>query len=86
MARGSDNIPNKDLYGILEVRQDAPLSEIKQAYRRLARQYHPGVLGGTGTLEGVKYGSCLREALVEWFFTHHADEELDHGTLYRHLK
>ena len=32
-----------DFYSILGVPRDAPEKEIKQAYRRLARQYHPDV-------------------------------------------
>ena len=31
----------KDYHGILRVRRDATLSEIKRAYRKLAMQYHP---------------------------------------------
>ena len=34
---------NKDYYRVLQVSQDATPEEIKQAYRRLARQYHPDV-------------------------------------------
>ena len=33
----------KDYYRILGVRRDATAAEIKQAFRRLARQYHPDV-------------------------------------------
>jgi DnaJ-class molecular chaperone len=31
----------KDYHGILRVRRDATLTEIKRAYRKLALQYHP---------------------------------------------
>lgn len=31
----------KDYHGILRVRKDASLTEIKKAYRKLAMQYHP---------------------------------------------
>ena len=33
----------KDYYAILEVKRDADADEIKKAYRRLARKYHPDV-------------------------------------------
>ncbi|MFC2048133.1 DnaJ C-terminal domain-containing protein [Chloroflexota bacterium] len=33
----------KDYYNILEVKRDASEKEIKQAYRRLARKYHPDI-------------------------------------------
>lgn len=36
----------KDYYLILEVKQDATHEEIKQSYRRLARQYHPDLHQG----------------------------------------
>ena len=32
---------NSDLYAVLEVDSTASLEELKRAYRRLARQYHP---------------------------------------------
>ena len=34
---------SKSLYDTLDVSQDASADEIKKAYRRLARKYHPDV-------------------------------------------
>ena len=40
-----------DLYIVLGVRQDATESDIKRAYRRLARRYHPDINPGDRTAE-----------------------------------
>ena len=42
---------SKDYYGILGVGRNASDKEIKQAYRKLARQYHPDVNPGDKTAE-----------------------------------
>ena len=41
----------QDYYQTLNVKRDASEKEIKQAYRRLARQYHPDVNPGDAAAE-----------------------------------
>ena len=42
----------KDYYAILGVKRDASQKEIKQAFRKLARRYHPDVNPGDSSAEG----------------------------------
>jgi len=41
----------KDYYGVLGVPKNAPASEIKQAYRKLAQQFHPDANPGNAEAE-----------------------------------
>ena len=42
-----------DLYAVLGLQQGASVAEIKRAYRRLARRYHPGINPGDRTAEAM---------------------------------
>src|SRR6185295_9728825 len=42
---------NQDYYGTLGVAKDAPLDEIRKAYRKLARKYHPDLNPGDKAAE-----------------------------------
>ncbi|MDT8272979.1 MAG: DnaJ domain-containing protein, partial [Desulfomonilia bacterium] len=41
----------KDYYRILGIARDAPPSEIKRTYRRLALKFHPDLNPGSGECE-----------------------------------
>jgi molecular chaperone DnaJ len=55
----------KDYYGTLGVRQDASPEEIKRAYRKLAREYHPDVNPDPAAQERFKEISAAYEVLSD---------------------
>ena len=55
----------KDYYDALGVKSDASEAEIKSAYRRLARKYHPDVSKESGAEEKFKAVNEAYEALKE---------------------
>ena len=55
----------KDYYGILGVKRDAGADEIKTAYRKLARKYHPDVSKEKGAEEKFKEVSEAYETLKD---------------------
>jgi curved DNA-binding protein len=59
-------VPERDLYDILGVSRSASHEEIKKAYRRLAKQYHPDVNpGNTQAEERFKEASAAFEVLSD---------------------
>ncbi len=42
-----------NLYIVLGIEQDASAADIKRAYRRLARRYHPGINPGDRAAEAM---------------------------------
>jgi curved DNA-binding protein len=63
MAATGDTMEFKDYYGILGVEPSAGESEIKTAYRRLARKYHPDVSKEAGAEDRFKAVNEAYEAL-----------------------
>ncbi|MEN1729463.1 MAG: DnaJ domain-containing protein, partial [Pseudomonadota bacterium] len=55
----------KDYYKILGVEPDAAQDEIKRAYRKLARKYHPDVSSEAGAEERFKEVNEAHEALKD---------------------
>lgn len=51
MAGANRNINKKDLYTILGLKRDADASQIKKAYRKLAKKYHPDSNAGNAEAE-----------------------------------
>jgi curved DNA-binding protein len=55
----------KDYYKILGVERDAPVDQIKSAYRKLARQFHPDINKEKGAEERFKEISEAHEVLKD---------------------
>lgn len=55
----------RDYYEVLDVGKDASGQEIKKAYRRLAKKYHPDVNKGDGAEEKFKEVSEAYEILID---------------------
>src|SRR5215211_6961237 len=55
----------KDYYGILGLKRDASADEIKTAYRKLARKFHPDVSKEKGAEEKFKEVSEAYETLKD---------------------
>src|SRR5215472_5184680 len=55
----------KDYYGILGVPRDASADEIKRAYRKLARQYHPDINPEPSAQERFKEINAAYEVLSD---------------------
>ena len=55
----------KDYYGILGVPRDASADDIKRAYRKLARQYHPDINPEPSAQERFKEINAAYEVLSD---------------------
>ncbi len=56
---------SKSLYDTLDISQDASAEEIKKAYRRLARKYHPDINKDAGAEEKFKEINAAYEILSD---------------------
>ena len=56
----------KNYYEILEVSVDSTTAEIKTAYRKLARKYHPDINKSPEAIEKFKEITIINLILISW--------------------
>eukprot|EP01018_Ginkgo_biloba_P022181 Gb_02461 [translate_table: standard] len=61
----ADSMVMLDHHSILGVRRNASRNEIKRAYRRLARQYHPDVCKDSGSEQRFKQINRAYESMIK---------------------
>ena len=66
----------KDYYSLLGVGRDAKVEEIKQAYKRLVKKYHPDISGHPMAEEIMKAANAAREILTDPVKRRRYDEAL----------
>ena len=65
----------RDYYGILGVDRDATDAEIKKAYRKLARKYHPDVNSTEEAAEKFREAALAQEVLTCLLYTSDAADD-----------
>lgn len=70
---------NTDYYAVLQVTRDASDSEIKKAYRKLARSYHPDTNSSPDAVETFKMVAEAYETLRDPIMRRHYDLAVSFG-------
>lgn len=64
-TRNRNSTDNRDFYAILGISRNADAAQIKQAYRKLAKQYHPDANPGQDTTEKFQEINRAYEVLTD---------------------